>query len=91
MALRIATKANQALTLPVLLVATHVNNSNATPVITVDYEDIASFSPADAAVVTELKYDGASTATGDIAVVQKLLELYPQISSGKDRTSVRKV
>jgi hypothetical protein len=88
MALRIATKANQALTLPVLLSATYVNDSNSAPVIAVEYEDTASLSISDSAAVTELRHDGSTAVTGDVAVVQKLLDLYPRILSGKDGAAV---
>ena len=89
MALRIATRANQALTLPALLVATFVNESNSEPVIIVGYEDAESLSSTDKAAAVEYVHKGTSPATGYNEVVKALVEEFPVVLRAKDTTAVR--
>ena len=89
MALRIATRANQALTLPALLIATFVNESTSEPVIIVGYEDAESLSSTDKAAAVEYVDKGTSPATGCNEVVKALIEKFPGALKAKDITAVR--
>lgn len=89
MALRIATKASQALTLPALLVVTYINDSSPKRSITVEYADADSLSSTDKSAAVEFLHGANTPVTGDIAFVEKLVETYPDILKGKDAASVR--
>ncbi|PWY79615.1 glutamyl-tRNA synthetase [Aspergillus heteromorphus CBS 117.55] len=80
--LTLATRANQAALLPVLLVATSINEARPTPVITITYEDAAVLSQGDKAIV---QFTGASgtPAYGTQNAIQELRNSFPFLK-GKD-------
>lgn len=86
--LTLATRANQALLLPVLLVATSVNESRPEPVIQITYEDAAELQQGEKAVV---QFTGASgTAVfGTLNALRELRASFPYLES-KDEQLVRR-
>lgn len=68
--LSVATRANQAALLPVLLVATSVNNSS--PMISISYEDTAILHDGDKAIV-QLKDSNGTSVFGTGESLKKLL------------------
>jgi glutamyl-tRNA synthetase len=85
--LTVATRANQPYVLPVLLVATSINEARPSPVISITYEDTAVLREGDKAVV---QYTGASgnPIFGLINAVQELRKDFPFLNS-KDEKLVR--
>lgn len=85
--LTVATRANQALVLPVLLVASSINEARPTPVISITYEDTALLHEGEKAVV---QFTGASGTPvfGTEKAVEELRSTFPYLS-GKDEKLVR--
>lgn len=77
-ALNIASKANQAITLPAVLVATYANNSDTKTPITINYEDVDTLKTGDKALV-EFLCENESPIHGFEHVIGKLLEAYPSL------------
>lgn len=80
--LTVATRANQSLVLPVLLVATCINEARPTPVISITYEDTALLREGEKAIV---QFTGASgtPVSGTQGAIQELRNTFPFLS-GKD-------
>lgn len=87
MQLTLATKASQASLLPVLLVATSINEARPSPVINITYEDKAVLEQGDKAVV---RFTGVSGTPvfGTVNAIQELLKDFPFLNS-KDQKLVR--
>ncbi|KAI9793433.1 MAG: hypothetical protein M1816_000326 [Peltula sp. TS41687] len=83
MSLQIATKANQALTLPALLTATLINRKTQATTITISYEDTDSFDPSDKSAVCALDTGHGQSVSGDSTIVQKLLDVFADQLPGK--------
>ncbi|GKZ80662.1 hypothetical protein AnigIFM56816_004888 [Aspergillus niger] len=83
--LNLATKANQASLLPVLLVATSINEARPTPVIAINFEDAAVLSEGEKAIV---QFTGASGAPayGTDNAIKELRASFPFLN-GKDEKS----
>ncbi|KAI9807192.1 MAG: hypothetical protein M1825_005910 [Sarcosagium campestre] len=73
MSLKIATKANQSLTLPVILAAVYADEK-----ISIDYEDSTSLSATDKSVALELTLKDASAVQDSSAAVELLAKTYPE-------------
>lgn len=84
----LATRANQALLLPVLLVATSINESRPEPVIQITYEDVAELQQGDKAVV-QLTGASGTTVYGTVNALQELQSSFPYLKS-KDEQLVRR-
>lgn len=84
--LSLATKANQASLLPVLLVATSINEARPTPVIAINFEDAAVLPEGEKAIV---QFTGASGAPvyGTDNAIKELRASFPFLN-GKDEKSV---
>ncbi|KEY75757.1 glutamyl tRNA synthetase [Aspergillus fumigatus] len=82
--LTVATRANQPYVLPVLLVATSINEARPSPVISITYEDTAVLREGDKAVV---QYTGASgnPIFGLINAVQELRKDFPFLNSKDEK------
>ncbi|GAB1193063.1 tRNA synthetases class I, catalytic domain-containing protein [Aspergillus pseudonomiae] len=80
MQLTLAAKASQAALLPVLLVATSINEARPSPVINITYEDKAVLEQGDKAVV---QFTGASGAPvfGPVNAIQELLKDFPFLNA----------
>ena len=83
--LTLATRANQAALLPVLLVATSINEARPSPVIAITYEDTAVLSQGDKATV-EFTANGAPVYGPD-NVIKELRANFPYLN-GKDEKLV---
>ncbi|PYH36948.1 glutamate--tRNA ligase GUS1 [Aspergillus neoniger CBS 115656] len=83
--LSLATKANQASLLPVLLVATSINEARPTPVIAINFEDAAVLAEGEKAIV---QFTGASGAPvyGTDNAIKELRASFPFLN-GKDEKS----
>ncbi|KAL4788488.1 tRNA synthetases class I, catalytic domain-containing protein [Aspergillus varians] len=81
--LTLATKANQAALLPVLLVATSVNEARPTPIIDVNFEDAAFLPRGDKATV-ELVGASGTPAYGPNAL-QELRTTFPFLNSKEEK------
>ncbi|GLB01844.1 hypothetical protein AtubIFM57258_000254 [Aspergillus tubingensis] len=83
--LSLATKANQASLLPVLLVATSINEARPTPVIAINFEDAAVLPEGQKAIV---QFTGASGAPvyGTDNAIKELRASFPFLN-GKDEKS----
>ncbi|GAQ43850.1 hypothetical protein AtubIFM55763_003809 [Aspergillus tubingensis] len=83
--LSLATKANQASLLPVLLVATSINEARPTPVIAINFEDAAVLPEGEKAIV---QFTGASGAPvyGTDNAIKELRASFPFLN-GKDEKS----
>lgn len=86
MQLTLATKANQASLLPVLLVATSINEARPTPVINITYEEKAILEQSDKAVVQFTGISG-TPVFGAVNAIQELLKDFPFLNS-KDQKLV---
>ncbi|KAI9933287.1 hypothetical protein ASPWEDRAFT_53076 [Aspergillus wentii DTO 134E9] len=82
--LSLATRANQALLLPVLFVATSINEARPSPVITITYEDTAVLNEGENAVV---QFTGASGTPvfGTQKVIEELRNSFPYLTSKDDK------
>ncbi|KAJ6070819.1 hypothetical protein N7467_012138 [Penicillium canescens] len=79
--LKVATRANHSAVLPVVLIATSINEARPTPVINISYEDTALLQDGDKAVVQLIS--GTNNVFGTINVIQSLTEHFPFLT-GKD-------
>ncbi|KAL2825945.1 tRNA synthetases class I, catalytic domain-containing protein [Aspergillus cavernicola] len=82
--LTLATKANQAALLPVLLVATSVNEARPTPIITINYEDAATLQQGDKAIVEFIGFNG-TPAYGAQNALQELRTTFPFLNSKEEK------
>ncbi|GMG15026.1 unnamed protein product [Aspergillus oryzae var. brunneus] len=80
MQLTLATKASQASLLPVLLVATSINEARPSPVINITYEDKAVLEQGDKAVVQFTGVSG-TPVFGTVNAIQELLKDFPFLNS----------
>jgi glutamyl-tRNA synthetase len=82
--LTLATRASQPYLLPVLLVATSLNEARPSPVISITYEDTALLREGDKAVV---QYTGASGSPvfGLINAIQELRKDFPFLNSKDEK------
>ncbi|KAL4947901.1 tRNA synthetases class I, catalytic domain-containing protein [Aspergillus filifer] len=80
--LTLATKANQAALLPILLVATSVNEARPTPVITVNYEDVATLERGNKAIV---EFVGASGPVYGVKALEELRSTFPFLNSKEEK------
>ncbi|PWY74715.1 glutamyl-tRNA synthetase [Aspergillus eucalypticola CBS 122712] len=83
--LSLATKANQASLLPVLLVATSINEARPTPVIAINFEDAAVLPEGEKAIVQFTGASGAPVYGTDYAI-KELRASFPFLN-GKDEKS----
>ena len=77
--LTVATRANHAALLPVVLIATSINEARPTPVITINYEDSAVLEEGEKAIV-QLTTDSKSVF-GTIQAVEELRSQFPYLAS----------
>ncbi|KAI9740346.1 MAG: hypothetical protein M1834_004925 [Cirrosporium novae-zelandiae] len=77
--LKVATKANQATILPVILITSYLNETAGKAEVVISFEDVDKFKESGATV----EFDNGSSIHGEVAVTQKLLELFPSLR-GKD-------
>ncbi|KAL4801618.1 tRNA synthetases class I, catalytic domain-containing protein [Aspergillus unguis] len=81
--LTLATKANQAVLLPILLVATSVNEARPAPVIAINYEDAATLPRGDKATV---EFTGASGfPVYGLDALQELRTSFPYLNSKEEK------
>lgn len=78
--LTVATRANQALVLPVLLVATSINEARPTPVISITYEDTALLHEGEKAIIQFTGVSG-TPAYGTVNAIQELRVNFPFLTS----------
>ncbi|KAI9828405.1 MAG: hypothetical protein M1832_002833 [Thelocarpon impressellum] len=83
MALQVAGKANQSLTLPALLAAAFLKDADKELAVAVSIEDVEALNDSDKDVAVILQLDGAAAISGDIAVVSMLADAFPSILRGK--------
>lgn len=79
--LTVATRANHAALLPVVLIATSINEARPSPVIQINYEDTALLHRGDKAIV-ELT-TGSKSVFGTVNAIQELCTHFPFLK-GKD-------
>jgi glutamyl-tRNA synthetase len=79
--LKVATRANHAALLPVVLIATSINEARPTPVINIVYEDTALLQDGDKAIVQLVA--GSNSVFGTANVIQELTVHFPFLT-GKD-------
>ena len=79
MSLKIALKASQSLTIPVVFVATYVNHKEQREVIAITYEEVDSVGGDGNAAATSLDDGEQGRVDGDYNVIQKIIEKYPAI------------
>ncbi|KAL2787138.1 tRNA synthetases class I, catalytic domain-containing protein [Aspergillus keveii] len=82
--LTLATKANQAALLPVLLVATSVNEARPSPIIAIKYEDAATLQQGDKAIVEFIGASG-SPVYGAQNALQELRTTFPFLNSKEEK------
>ncbi|KAL4964440.1 glutamate--tRNA ligase GUS1 [Aspergillus stella-maris] len=80
--LTLATKANQAALLPILLIATSVNEARPTPIIAVNYEDVATLERGDKAIV---EFVGASGPVYGAKALDELRSTFPFLNSKEEK------
>ncbi|OJJ08019.1 hypothetical protein ASPVEDRAFT_203236 [Aspergillus versicolor CBS 583.65] len=81
--LTLATKANQAALLPILLVASSVNEARPSPIIAINYEDVAVLPRGDKAVV---EFVGASgTPAYGSSALEELRATFPYLNSKEEK------
>ncbi|EAA58880.1 hypothetical protein AN8224.2 [Aspergillus nidulans FGSC A4] len=81
--LTLATKANQAALLPILLVATSVNEARPAPVITINYEDATVLPRGDKEIVEFTAANG--TLVYGSAAFKELLLSFPYLNSKEEK------
>ncbi|KAL3478424.1 tRNA synthetases class I, catalytic domain-containing protein [Aspergillus californicus] len=81
--LTLATKANQAALLPILLVATSVNEARPTPIIAINYEDAAVLQQGDKAIVEFIAPSGP--VYGAQNALQELRAVFPFLNSKEEK------
>lgn len=79
--LKVATRGNQAATLPAVLIVTSINEARPTPVINITYEDTALLQDGDKAIVQLTS--GSNSVFGTANVIQELTKHFPFLT-GKD-------
>jgi glutamyl-tRNA synthetase len=79
--LKVATRANHAALLPVVLIATSINEARPTPVINIAYEDTALLQDGDKAIVQLVA--GSKSVFGTSEIIQELTQNFPFLT-GKD-------
>lgn len=79
--LNVATRANHAALLPVVLIATSINEARPTPVINISYQDTALLQDGDKAIVQLVA--GSKSVFGTSDVIQELTVHFPFLT-GKD-------
>jgi glutamyl-tRNA synthetase len=79
--LKVATRANHAALLPVVLIVTSINEARPNPVINITYEDTALLQDGDKAIVQLTS--GSSSVFGAANVIQELTVHFPYLT-GKD-------
>lgn len=79
--LSVATRANLAELLPVILIATSINEARPSPVIDINYEDTALITEGDKAVLKLVSASKAFFGTGD--AIKELFTHFPYLV-GKD-------
>ena len=79
--LKVATRANHAALLPVVLIATSINEARPTPVVNIAYEDTALLQDGDKAIVQLVS--GSNSVFGTTNVIQELTVHFPFLT-GKD-------
>lgn len=84
--LTVATRGNHAALLPVVLIATSINEARPTPVIQINYEDTGLLNESENAIV-QLN-TGDKTVFGTVNAVQELQVKFPFLA-GKDTKLVR--
>ncbi|KAJ5323724.1 Glutamyl/glutaminyl-tRNA synthetase class Ib [Penicillium atrosanguineum] len=77
--LTVATRANHAALLPVVLIATSINEARPTPVITINYEDSAVLEEGEKAIVQLTT--GSSSVFGTIQAIEELRAQFPYLAS----------
>ena len=83
--LNVASRANQASTLPALLVAQYAKERDHTVSINFNIEDVDTLKSSDGATV-ELVEESGKSVYGCRAVVDKLLSAHPDIQGKNDNT-----
>lgn len=77
--LTVATRGNHAALLPVVLIATSINEARPTPVININYEDSALLDEGEKAVVQLTT--GSHSVRGTIEAIQELRTQFPYLAS----------
>ena len=85
--LSVANKANQAALLPVLLVATSINQAESKPVISISYEDTALLQEGDKAIVQFTNSSG-TPVFGTLESIKRLLSDFSFLHATKDEKLV---
>ena len=85
-ALKIATKANQAFTLPALLVARFAKEQNRNVFIDVHFEDVDTLKPNENALI-ELHQESKSSTSGSQEVINELISTF-SLCQGKNEKIV---
>ena len=78
--LKVATRANQASLLPVILVATSINEARPSPVISITYEDTALLHEGEKAIVEFTGVSG-TPVYGTEKAIQELRQNFPFLTS----------
>lgn len=85
MSLAVATKANQALIVPLLIIAEYINQRAEKPVISVTYKDGDTVEASDKPAIATYTSTGA---TLDQVGVAELVKAHPDLSRARDVTLV---
>lgn len=88
MSLTIATTANQASTLPPLLVAAFVNQKAGKVVVTIIYKDGDTLNPSDKTAVAAFVQGSDEPVYGSQNIVKRLTEGFPDTLRGKQNELV---
>lgn len=83
--LNVATRADHPALLPVVLIATSINEARPTPVININYEDTALLQDGDKAIVQLVA--GSASVFGTTNVIRDLTVHFPFLT-GKDAKAV---
>lgn len=86
--INIASKANQAITLPVVLVAQYAKESDPNTSININFEEIEALKSGDHAAV-ELMIGSGTSTYGFESVISGLIQTYP-FFQGKNEKAVRR-
>jgi len=78
--LTVATRGNHAALLPVVLIATSINEARPTPVIKINYEDSALLNEAEKAIIVHLT-TGSDSVFGTIKAIEQLRTQFPYLAS----------
>jgi glutamyl-tRNA synthetase len=77
--LTVATRGNHAALLPVVLIATSINEARPTPVIDINYEDSAVLDEGEKAVVQLTT--GSNSVFGTVNAIEELRTQFPYLAS----------